>query len=145
MYPPLQSHGLMVKKWVPPKATRFISYTKSDESWAAYCGLGHYVQELAPWYDVMHEDGKSCLGWTKYDPTSIGITGRLAFKVTEKIPVRFGRERPERYVSATYTTIEMQRRTWCRQSRLPGLGRERPRGKDDRRTSKANRVAVFLE
>jgi len=69
-YLPMQSHGVMVTKWIPPPPTRFETYTRSDESWAAYCGLGRYEDTLAPMYDVYDQDDASVLlGYCEFNPS----------------------------------------------------------------------------
>jgi hypothetical protein len=64
----LRTHGKTTRTWEPPTYLGgFIKYEKSDEPWAAYCGLGRYVEVPLNLFDVRDEH-MNLVGYTREDP-----------------------------------------------------------------------------
>ena len=108
---PLQTSGLLVETWVPPK-TRFVTYEKRDEEWARFCGIGHVKTEPAPLYDVRDEQSE-LIGYTKWNPVDQVKTGNpyMRLHVFEDLLDRFDYQWPSgkvRYKEIKVRDIEVR-------------------------------------
>ena len=87
-YDGLQTHGQVVKTWIPPVcASGFITYDESDREWADYAGLSRYETKTVDLWDVRSHEDDALLGYTRNDPAR-------EFKLSRGMPMQVAIMRP---------------------------------------------------
>jgi hypothetical protein len=87
---PLQTHGIMVDTWIPPKHP-FVQYEPRDEAWGRYAGVGRIESRLAELYDVRDENNE-LIGYTKKHPVEameFSRGGQYLTQVAVSVPMPY--------------------------------------------------------